>query len=175
MPTNLRQLGGYALTMDRRPIALRQLGGYAVVGDPPKIAMAKTGIELLRDMINSISSEVWTPSTLEVSAPSPSSVGNRNTSVDVSPKGSAEYIGQYTLHYRRVDFSRLFTGEDLLPALSPVSTMAGALNQINTRYLTKLTEADVVAQSFSGQTKVTLTAADGSYILLPGTQVTIGT
>lgn len=176
MVAHVRQVSGYAALQDKRPIAVTQLFAYAVLGKVTRFIMTADAKTMLRQLINSISSVNWTDSTLTIGTPIPASqtIGDADTEVVVSPKGGAPYIGTYSLFYRRVSFSRLFVDQVTATPLTPVSSLDNALSQINSRYGTFLTLNDVVPQTLSGQTSVTLTAADGSYLLAPGTQITIG-
>lgn len=174
MTTTARTLGGYAAIADKRPINLRQIVGYVVVTPPIRFVMTAVAKTMLMTMINSVAKITWTDSTIDLGTPEVVAQNGKNTKIAVTPKSGSGYIGSYDLFFDRIDFERLFVGLVTNTPLTAVTNLQNALDQINTRYGTYLVLSDVVTQSLSGQTSVTLVAAAGSLILKPGSQITIG-
>lgn len=174
MVAHIRQVVGYAALVDKKPAMVRQVFAYAVVGRLPRFQMTAIAKDMMLSLINQRSTQVWTHSTLDISAPSNVSQGDSNAAITVSPKEGAQFDGSLVLYYKRIDFSRLFVDLTTSTPLTEVTSLQNALDQINARYNTHLTLDDVVPQTLSGQTSVVLTASAGSYLLKPDTTVTIG-
>lgn len=172
----VRKLAGHALVEIRDPAYLRKVGGFALVGSPFRLVMTGTTEQMVRELINRGSTTVWSEETLDlVSTDEQIGVSGVNSKITILAKPGSGYIGTIGLLYRRVNFSRLFIDLDLSEPLSPIVDLADALSQINQCYGLFLEESDVEATVVSGQTQVTLTASNTNYVVLPGTEVTIGT
>lgn len=172
----VRQVGGYVAVYIQPGATIRSVGGYAAVSLTGRFIMEKVAKLALLDLVNEISNHQHLETELAFGYPSPdTSKPGKNTSITLTALPLSDYSGSKQLFYRRLHITEVFRGLVLSEPLTPLASVEDAISQINARYGTYLVLNDVAEQgSVVGQTTITLTANEGSFMFVPGTTVTIG-
>lgn len=177
---NLRQIVGYAFETIPGSEVVRSIAGYAFENAPRTIPMSKTGDLSMYDLINNnrIVSTVFSTSNTTLGTPTALSqldTNGHNTSVSLTAKNGSGYSGSITFYYLRRPIGDLNPTSLSLGTISVDTTIYAVLATINSKYSWNLSQSDVVDGIVkAGAQGITLTAASGSYLFVPGSQVIVG-
>lgn len=173
----LRNIQGFAFESPLPQLVLRNLQGYAFQRAKLALPLSVTGDQALYQLINNNSKyNSWSASNSTLGTPAASSAQpNANTVVNLAALSASGYGGNINLYYNRRSLSDAFPNQFALNPPASDSTIYNQLSMINSVYSLNLTQQDVNDGPVpAGSTKITLTAASGSWLFLPGTSVVAG-
>jgi hypothetical protein len=153
---------------------IRQVAAHVLM--PNRKLPNAGGAQAILNLVNSEAKQVFTTSQISIGAPAASTaVPNTNTVIEVSALAGSGYSGEVNLYYSRINVANVFASTQfLLPAITSATTKSALIPAINTAYGTYLVPTDIVDGPVpAGTTSITLTIAAGSYVYIPGTQVTL--
>lgn len=195
-PVRLKQLGGYAISKTPprgklRGIAgylvtriqptgqVRHIDGYIVLTSSRAVVRDKTGMDALLDLMNANAKVTFTYDTIVIGAVTYDPMGTvqgRNTKVKITAKGqSLGYSGSNYLYYDRIPIERYYTDRTWKLSIAAATTTRALVAQINSLYGGNLVATDIVDTAVpANATGIRLTAADQSYMFVPGSYVALG-
>lgn len=176
----LRSIQGYAFETVPPALNLRNIQGYAFESVNTALPVNVTGDVALYNLINNnrkvsmtFSSSNTTLGTSTALA-QPDANGH-NTSVSLTANASSGYGGSMTFYYLRRPMSDLGPASISLGTIAANTTIHAMLATINSKYSWNLTANDVLDGVVkAGDVSITLTAAAGAYLFVPGTQTVVG-
>lgn len=135
------------------------------------INLNQSSSEMLLDLINQDNNTTFTLADISFGIPTEyAGIGGRNTLVTVSAKPGRPYLGSFTFHYKRLDFSILWpTGLQFTTNIAYGNTHA-ILNLINNEYSLGLKEEDIANTTFVSGV-ATLTALSTSLAWIGSVQI----
>lgn len=171
----LRSVLGYVVQNTPVGGTLRNIQGYAAQSVP---ALQKPigGNTSLYTFINIASTFKWTTTNSALGSPvSDDSVAGVNTSIVLTARPVSGYKGSLVLRYRRRDLLDAFQSQQaVIQSPSADTSVHALLGTINTAYGYELTTSDLEDTAvLAGATSLTLVVASGSYMFVPGTQITL--
>lgn len=171
----LRNIQGFAFESPLPQLVLRNLQGYAFQRAKLALPLSVTGDQALYQLINNNSKyNSWSASNSTLGTPAASSAQpNANTVVNLAALSASGYGGNIDLYYNRRPLSDAFPNQLALTPPGSNSTIYNQLSMINSVYSLNLTQQDVNDGPVSaGATRITLTAASGSWLFTPGSTAT---
>lgn len=173
----VRKVQGFAFEAAPPAGVVRKLQGFAFESIKKALPLTVTGDLALYGLINNNSYYTsWSASNSTLGTPvADTSKPNANTRVNLAAKVASGYSGNINLYYNRQPFSSLTSASISLGTIAADTTVWALLATINSKYSCNLTQQDVVNGTVkAGALSVLLTAAAGSWLFQPGTQVLVG-
>ena len=176
----LRNTNGYVIQRIQPTGRVRHIDGYVIMTAAKAVVRDKIGMDALLDLMNANAKVTFTYDTITIGAVTYDPMGTvqgKNTKVRITAKGnSLGYSGSNYLYYDRIPFERYHTDRTWKLSIASDTTLHALIPQINTLYGGNLVATDVIdGPVLAGATGVRLTAADQSYMMIPGSYVALGT
>lgn len=189
MPVNIASIQGYALANPPAAVQLRDVRGYAMMSLPTTVLLrdvrgyamvpfinlpkGQTPAVALMAMIL-VQCRTARPAThFNLGSVEAGTETGYDSKVKVTPTELALLSGEMYFHYNRVHMNRLPDLSSIV--IGSAANVHALIPQINTLTGMQLTTADLVNDVIpAGYPEITLTAANTSYLFVPGTQTQLG-